>query len=128
MEEKLCFIKFIGVDSDGLNLYEFLFTKDIDTFWGENFEYMPCCLVNNLIPNEDDYSLVKKVKCDIKLKLIQESCCNSFQDCIDHCVALAYEDLTNYEEYPQDGRLVLQYGMEYEDVEELLALKNIVLE
>lgn len=124
----LCFIRFIGKDVEGLNNYEFLFTTMPDEFWGENFEYMPCCLCNELIPDENMYDLVKKIRTDIDLDLIQKSCCFSFQDCIDGIVALGWQSLTNLETYPDDGRLVLQYGMEYDEVVEALSNKNIVFE
>lgn len=42
-----------------------------------------------------------------------------------HC---GYEDIMEYEEYPEDGRLVLHYGITYEETEMLLANKNIVFE
>jgi hypothetical protein len=126
MEElKLCFIKYIGEDIDGLNIYEFLFTDKIDEFWGENFEYFPSCLCNELIPDSNYYSLVKKIKTNLKLNLVQNSCCFSYQDSIDGIVAIAYEDISNYESYPEDGRLILHYGITFEDTEELLHNKNI---
>ena len=64
----------------------------------------------------------------IKLGLIQESCCFGMQDAIDGVVCLAYEDISGYEEYPEDGRLVLNYGILLEEVEEKLAQKNLVFE
>lgn len=124
--EYLCFIRFVGTDIDEKNTYELLFTDDIDTFWGENFEYVPCCLCNELIPMEDKYNIVKVIKTDIKLNLIQDSCCFSFQDAMDGIIAIAWENIDGYDEYPEEGRLVLTYGMEYEDVENLLSEKNIV--
>ena len=124
----LCFIRFIGKDVEGLNNYEFLFTTMPDEFWRENFEYMPCCLCNELIPDENMYDLVKKIRTDIDLDLIQKSCCFSFQDCIDGIVALGWQSLTNLETYPEDGRLILDYGMEYDEVVDVLTNKNIVFE
>ena len=89
-ELNLCFIKYVGTDIDELNTYEFLFTDKVDEFWGENFEYFPSCLCNELIPNSDDYCLVKTIKTDMVLSLVQNSCCFSYQDAIDGIVAIAY--------------------------------------
>lgn len=125
--EFLCFIKFIGTDIDGMYMYEFLFTQDTETFWGENFEYMPCCLCNELVPNDDAFDIVKRVRMRIKLSLVTESCCNSMQDCMDGIIALAWEDISEYEEYPEKGRLILQYGMTYDDVEDELAKRNVLM-
>ena len=74
------------------------------------------------------YDLVKKIRTDIDLDLIQKSCCFSFQDCIDGIVALGWQSLTNLETYPEDGRLILDYGMEYDEVVDVLTNKNIVFE
>lgn len=124
----LCFVKNVGVDSDGNNVYDFLFTDDTDTFFGENFEYTPACLVNNLEPFEGSYQVTKEIRCELKLKLAQESCCYSMQDCFDGIHPVAFEDLTGLSEYPEEGRLVLHFGLPYQEVERLLSAKNILLE
>lgn len=126
--KKLCFIKYIGCDIDGYNQYEFLFTEKIDEFWGENFEYMPCCLCNELIPFDNSYELTKKLKTKIKLCLIQNSCCFSYQDAIDQIVSIAYEDISEYDEYPENGRLILFFGDDYDDVINKLSDKELEFE
>ena len=124
----LCFINLIGEDLNHIFTYELLFTSEVDTFWGENFEYFPCCLCNDIIPNKELYDVVKTIKTKIKLDLIQNSCCFSMQDAIDGIVAIAYENISDYDEYPDDGRLIFFYGETYTDVEYKLANKNILLE
>lgn len=113
---KLCFIKFVGTDLNGINRYEFLFTNKINEFWGENFEYMPCCLCNELVPYDNSYDKIETVNTSIKLNLIQDSCCFSYQDAIDGIVAIGYEDISDYDEYPSNGRLVLHFGEDYDNV------------
>lgn len=125
---KLCFVKYIGNDINGENEYEFLFTDKIDEFWGDNFEYMPSCLCNELVPFNNSYNVVKKIKTNIRLSLIQNSCCFSFQDAIDGIVAIAFEDISDYEEYPQQGRLILNFGDEYDNVIEELKKREIFIE
>lgn len=123
----LCFVRFVGSDVDGNNLYELLFTEDKDIFWGDGFEYMPASLVNGLTPSEGSYSLVKSIKTTLKLSLATESCCHSMQDCIDGIIALAFEDISGYEEFPEEGRLVLHFGESYDDVELKLLKHDIRL-
>ena len=65
-----------------------MFTNNSDEFWGENFEYTPCCLVGGLEPSEEYITEIKVLKTKIKFALIQDSCCFSFQDCTDGIVAL----------------------------------------
>lgn len=122
----LCFINYIGSDIDGKNTYEFLFTQEIDTFWGENFEVQPAGLCNHLDPNEDSFSVVKYIKTDLTLALGKDSCCHSMQDIIDGILALAHEDISKYDYYPEDGRLVMHFGESFDEVELKLAKKHIV--
>lgn len=123
----LGFIRLIGAESDGIDNYEFIFTNNIDEFWGENFEYKPCCLCNDLIPNDEYITEIHKIKTKIKFDLVQDNCCFSMQDCMDGIISLAWENIDEYEEYPEDGRLVFNFGESYDDVERKLALKNILI-
>lgn len=124
----LCFIKLVGEESNGDYRYEFIFTNDIDSVWGENFEFKPCCLINNLTPFEEYIQEVHVVKTKIKLDLIQNNCCFGFQDCADGIVALAWQNIDEEMEYPEDGRLFFRFGETLEDVKNKLAMKNILME
>jgi len=126
-EVRLGFIKLIGEESDGYYRYEFIFTDNIDEFWGENFEYKPAGLVNGLLPDDKYISEIHIVKMKIKLDLIQNSCCFGFQDCTDGIIALAWENVDDYEEYPEDGRIFFRFGETLEEVENKLAMKNILM-
>ena len=126
-EVRLGFIKLIGEESDGYYRYEFIFTGNIDEFWGENFEYKPAGLVNGLLPDDKYISEIHVVKMKIKLDLIQESCCFGFQDCTDGIIALAWENVDDYDEYPEDGRIFFRFGETLEEVENKLAMKNVLM-
>lgn len=118
----LCFINHIGEDSNGNQLYELLFSEDKDNFFGEDFEYKPCCLVNQMVPFPDAYQEVRQMTVNIKLTLIQESCCCSFTDCQDGIIPLAFAYGNN------DELLIkLDYGMTLDETEEILAKNNILL-
>ena len=123
----ICFINLVGKDLDGNYTYEFLFTPNSDTFWGTDFEYKPCGLCNGLVPFDDEDSTLYIIKTTIKLDLIQNSLCFGFQDCVDGIVAMAYENIDDLEEYPQNGRLVIHFGESFEEVEEKLAEHNIIM-
>ena len=126
-DQYLCFIRLVGEEADGLYRYEFIFTDNPDELWGENWEYKPCCLVNDLSPSEEYITEVRVVKTKIKFDLIQNNCCFGMQDCLDGIVALAFENIDAYEEYPENGRLVFMFGDSEEDVEKNLAAKNILI-
>lgn len=124
----LGFIKLVGEEAvDGLLRYEFIFTDNIDDFWGDEFSVKPCCLSNNIAPNDEYISSIEIVRTKIKFDLAQESCCFCFQDCIDDCVALASENIDEYSEYPEEGRLVFHFGDTFDDVSRKLAMKNILM-
>jgi hypothetical protein len=134
MEEKelienpyLCFIRLIGEENDGYYRYEFIFTDNIDEVWGDDFDQKPCCLVNGLMPNEEYIYEVHIVKMKIKLDLIQDNCCFGFQDCTDGVIALAWENMDDYDEYPEDGRIFFRFGETLEEVENKLAIKNVLM-
>jgi len=123
----LCFIKLIGEENDGYYRYEFIFTKDVDTVFGENFDQKPSCLVNNLMVNDEYITEIHVVKTKLKFDLIQNNCCFSISDAYDRIVALAWENIDEYDEYPEDGRLFFRFGETLDEVEEKLAMKNILM-
>ena len=124
---RLGFVRLIGEETDGYYRYEFIFTTNIDEFWGENFEYKPAGLVNGLVPEDKYINEIHVVKMKIKLDLIQNSCCFGFQDCTDGIIALAWENVDDYDEYPEDGRIFFRFGETLEEVENKLAMKNVLM-
>lgn len=126
-EAKLCFINLIGEENDGYYRYEFIFTYDIDNVWGENFEQKPACLVNNLEVSDEFINEIHIVKMKVKLDLIQNNCCFSIGDCYDGIVSIGYENMDDYDSYPKEGRLFFMFGETLEEVEEKLAIKNVLM-
>ena len=123
----LCFIRLIGEENDGYYRYEFIFTNDIDSAYGENFEQKPACLVNDLMISDEYITEIHIVKMKIKLDLIQNNCCFAVSDAIDGIVAIAWENMDGYDEYPEDGRIFFKFGETFEEVENKLAMKNILM-
>nr|DAN25886.1 MAG TPA: hypothetical protein [Bacteriophage sp.]DAO70007.1 MAG TPA: hypothetical protein [Bacteriophage sp.] len=126
-ENHLCFINLVGVEEDNKYRYEFIFTDDIDNVWGENFDEKPAGLINNLMVDEQYKTETHVVRTTIKFDLVQQCCCFGMQDCMDGIVALAYENIDDYDAYPDDGRLVFNFGEPFNDVSRKLALKNIIM-
>jgi len=123
----LCFIRLIGEENDGYYRYEFIFTNDIDNVWGEEFDQKPACLVNNLIVDDQFITEIHVVKMKIKLDLIQNNCCFSISDCYDGIVSIAWQNLDDETEYPEDGRIFFRFGETLEEVENKLAIKNVLM-
>jgi len=131
MEEKelfLVFIRKIGTALDGVNVYDLLFAEDPTIVYGEGWGVIPAgiCSPEEKLPHESTYQLVKRIQTVMNLGFAQDNTCFSMQDCTDKVVALAWEDILGYEEYPL-RRLVFHYGESYEEVEKKLDEKDIVL-
>ena len=123
---RLCFIRLIGVENDDFYRYEFIFTADIDEVWGENFNVKPACLVNDLMVEDKYVSEIQILKTKIRLDLIQDNCCFSISDCYDGIISMAWENVDDYEEFPDDGRIFFKFGETLEEVENKLAMKNLL--
>ena len=133
MEEKVntsnlyvIYVQEVGKDNDDNYVYEFLISEDPDSVWVNNWNEVPVCNESNTKPSDDDYDYVKELRTDIKLILGQNNCCVSFMDIKDNIAALAYEDLSEAEEYPEP-RIVILYGDPLDEVEEVFAKRNLFM-
>lgn len=120
------YVQEVGKDNDNNYVYEFLISEDPDSVWVDSWNELPVCNEQDTKPSEDDYDYVKELRTDIKLSLGQNNCCVSFMDVKDNIAALAYEDLSEAEEYP-DPRIVILYGDPLDEVEEMLAKRNLFM-
>ena len=123
---KIIFIKPLNKNIQNQYEYEFLFSDDISMVYGQNWDHIPCSVCGDIPPEEGTYDLVKRVICDIKFDVAQENSSFSMQDCIEDIIALGWENVMEYDDYP-DERLVIHYGEDYDVVEKKLLERNIEL-
>ena len=50
------------------------------------------------------------------------------QDCLDGIVALCHENISDYSEYPEEGRLYFMFGEGIDEVEQKLAAKSLLFD
>lgn len=124
---KVIYVLHVGKNVDGENIYHLLITQDSEKTWAEGWENKPACVMRDLTPEDDMYEYVAEVKTDIKLDLIQNNCCFSLQDGRDNIIAIAYENLDDADEYPENGRIVIHFGDLADDVEKMLAKRDIIM-
>lgn len=124
---KAIYMLYVGKNVDGENIYHLLLSEDCDKTWAEGWENKPACVMRDLTPDEDMYEYVTEIKTELKFDLAQDNCCFSMQDCRDNIIALASENLEDYEEYPEDGRMVIHFGDTIEEIEVMLAKRNILI-
>ena len=122
---KLVYINKIGQNWKGNYIYEFLFSdvvKDID---GEGWDSYP----SSGNPEPPEGRFVKKtgqLNTTLKLDLVQESDSFAMWDAVDGIVAMAWENMEGYDEYPEK-RLFFSFGEDIESVNNKLYEKDIVL-
>lgn len=119
----LIFVNGLGPDYKGDNLYEFIFSDQVDV-WGERWESKPC----SSYPSPPEINYIKKVgvlkNTDIKLELIQNSDFFSMEDAMDDVIALAWES----ENLEGIKRLVFRFGESETDIKDKLYEKDLILE
>lgn len=127
--QKLIYVNKIGKNSEGTFTYEFYFSEDdLSLFWLENAEVKPASIANIQVPPEGTFSEMKVLKTNIKLNSAQNNTSFSLQDCFNNVLSLVWEDISEYEEYPENGRIVFQFGTDIMDVERMLGSRDLAFE
>lgn len=124
----LIYVNPLGKNFDKEYVYEFYFSDEPEYAWGIDWDIKPASICNIEIPEKRNYNFIKTLKCEMVLNTAQKNCCFSMQDCKDGIVPIAWENIDEYAEYPDEGRLVLPFGIDIEEVENILSKRNIILE
>lgn len=124
----LIFVNELGPNYKGDNIYEFIFSDDIQNVWGEMWESKP----SNGYPTPPNLEFVKKVgilKNDkISLSVIQKSDYFSMTDSIDDVIAMAWENESDLINFDLVKRLVFRFGESEESIKNKLYARDIILE
>lgn len=120
---KLIYVNGLGPNYKGDNLYEFIFSDNLDV-WGDSWESKPA----NGYPGPPELHHIKKVgvlrNTDIKLELIQNSDFFCMIDAIDDVVALAWES----DEFENQQRMVFRFGTPEQEIKDKLYERDLILE
>ena len=117
---KLVYVRPVTDGKDKHNYeYDFLFSETPEVVWGVDWTDNTPNLCGDISPEPSTYSIIKRLRCPIELKTIQENSCYSMEYAINRSVALAYLNLEGLEEYPSH-RLVFHFGDSFLDVEKML--------
>jgi hypothetical protein len=124
----LIYVNELGPNYKGDNIYEFIFSDNLENIWGENWESKP----SNGYPLPPDLEFIRKVgtlKNDqVTLSVIQNSDNFSMLDSIDGVIALAWENESDEVDFDRQKRLVFKFGDEEATVKDKLYERDIVLE
>lgn len=124
----LIFVNELGPNYRGDNIYEFIFSDNVDDIWGENWDSKPA---NGypFPPNLDYIVNVGILKNDnIEMLVAQQSDYFSMMDATDGVVALAWEKDDNNVDFTMKKRLVFRFGESEQLVKDKLYERDLVLE
>lgn len=116
----LVYVELIGRNSTDMLEYDFIFSETPDMVWGNDWAEQCPSACDNMRPDDSMISDTKRLLTVIPFSMAQRNSCFSMQDCIDGIIAIAWEDISEYEEYPEPMRLVFSFGETYESVVEKL--------
>lgn len=122
----LIYVNILGNDWKSEINYEFIFSDTTDNIDGEDWDLYPA----SGQPSPPRVDLIKSVgvlTSKLKLDTVQNSDTFAVWDAIDGVIALAWEDISDYEEYPEH-RLWFKFGEPIKSVEDKLYEKDFVLE
>ena len=122
MDSVLVYVRPKFSDTDGTYVYEFFFSETPDYVWGQDWDVLNPSICDDLTPEESTYSKIYTVKTTLPLKTAEEISCYSMEHTTYRILALAWIDIENLTEYPQNGRMVLHFGDTFEEVKEKLSL------
>ena len=122
---KLVYINKIGQNWKGNYIYEFLFSDVVEDIDGEGWDSYP----SSGNPKPPEGRFIKEtglLNTTLKLDLVQESDSFAMWDAVDGIVAMSWENMEGYDEYPEK-RLFFSFGEDIESVNSKLYEKDIVL-
>ena len=108
-------------------MYKLYYSDNPDVVWGGAWDYENPSLADDedIYPEESTYSKTEVVDSDYKWGLAMRNACYPLLYCTYGILALSWIDIEGLEKYPENGRCVMKFGMDYEEVQEML--KNTLL-
>lgn len=114
----------IGDDSFGWYVYDFYFAYNTNKVWGYGWD---CEFANQgeiEPPDRATYDTVERLKTNIPFSCIQNNPCYSMIYGINDIVSICFEDISEYDEYPDPQRIIFHFGETYSSVETKLASRH----
>lgn len=123
---KLIYVLPIGENWKEEYEYEIIFSDTIKDIDGEDWDSYPASGKPSP-PSKNFIKGVARITTDIKFDVIQNSELFSVFDAIDGVIALAWENIDGYDEYPEH-RTCFRFGEAYKSVKDKLYSKDIILD
>lgn len=123
----LVYIHYVGQNFEGNHIYEFLFSKDCENVWGEDWDANPA---NDNPKPPTQVDTIGRFASKIYFEVIQDSTVFCMQDAKDGLIALAWEDLflSDYEDLETpDKKLFFKFGEPKESVDSKFYERDLCL-
>ena len=121
----LIFINELGPNYKKENIYEFIFSKNLEELWGDEWDVVPA----HGQPGPPEVEYIDTVgilsKSILKLELVQNSDYFGMEHALDKVISLGWEVLDDNDN-PKD-RLVFHFGDEIKSVEDKLYSRDLIL-
>lgn len=124
----LVYVNKLGMNVDEDYIYEMYFSSEPEYFWITDADIKPAGICNIGVPEKSVYDSVSVIKTKIDLNVAQKNSCFSFQDCKDGVLPVAWENIDGYDEYPDNGRIVLRFGTDFDEVSSMLGKRDIFID
>jgi hypothetical protein len=124
MESVLVYVKPICKNTDGTYEYDFFFSETPEYVWGQDWDVDNPAINGDLTPDQTTYNKVYRVKTTLPLKTIEETSCYSLEYATFGILALAWIDIENLDEYPENGRATMHFGLIFDDVLSIIEKNN----
>lgn len=125
---KLIFVNEVGSGWDDTIMYEFIFGDDeLNNVDGYGWDEYPSAGKAH-VPDKTYIHAVGRVETsEFKLMSVRDSSTFSVWDAVDGVIALAWEDVSEYDEYPE-SRLKFFFGDDLNTVKNLLYSRDVIME
>ena len=122
----LIFINELGPNYKKENIYEFIFSENLEELWGDEWDSVPA----HGKPGTPEVPYIEKVgvlsQSTIKLELVQNSDYFGMEHALDKIISLGWEIFEDG--VVGDDRLVFHFGEKLEEVENKLYARDLVLD
>lgn len=126
MEEKSLKLVFVSPVMEnaktGSYLYKLYYSENPDVVWGSAWDYENPAVADDdeIYPQEDTYTETEIIESKYKWGLAMRNACYPLLYCTYGILALSWIDIEGLEKYPDEGRCVLKFGMDKEEVQNIL--------
>ena len=122
----LIFINELGPNYKKENIYEFIFSENLEELWGDEWDSVPA----HGKPGPPEVLYIEKVgvlsQSTIKLELVQNSDYFGMEHALDKIISLGWEIFE--EGVVGEDRLVFHFGEKLEEVENKLYARDLILD